>query len=120
MPSPTKILVVAITSIRSFELFDTGGAFCRQGGGPSRSVSLSVFAIHQVAIRQSPIHMSAAVTVVLLAFVCAQPLLRRRSVERAGPMRERSSRQPAEWKRPPPPLGRVWVGVVAIPRRNIR
>ena len=47
MLGPTTVFVVTITCIRSFQVFDTVEAFYPQGGGPSKSVYVMMFAIYE-------------------------------------------------------------------------
>lgn len=82
MLGPTTVFVVTITCIRSFQVFDTVEAFYPQGGGPSKSVYVMMFAIYEKAIQQNLMGVGAAVTVVFLGFVLLLTLLQRRLVER--------------------------------------
>jgi multiple sugar transport system permease protein len=68
--------------IRSFQVFDTVEAFYPQGGGPSKSVYVMMFAIYEKAIQQNLMGIGAAITVVFLGFVMMLTLLQRWLVER--------------------------------------
>lgn len=82
MLGPTTVFVVTITCIRSFQVFDTVEAFYPQGGGPSKSVYVMMFAIYEKAIQQNLMGIGAAITVVFLVFVMFLTLLQRWLVER--------------------------------------
>lgn len=79
---PTTVFVVTISIIRSFQVFDTVEAFYPQGGGPSKSVYVMMFAIYEKAIQQNLMGIGAAITVVFLGFVMGLTLLQRRLIER--------------------------------------
>lgn len=82
MLGPTTVFVVTITCIRSFQVFDTVEAFYPQGGGPSKSVYVMMFAIYEKAIQQNLMGIGAAITVVFLGFVMFLTLVQRWLVER--------------------------------------
>ena len=67
MLGPTHVFVVTITSIRSFQVFDTVEALTR--GGPSKSTYVMVYAIFEKGVKQNLIGMGSAITVVFLTFV---------------------------------------------------
>jgi multiple sugar transport system permease protein len=67
MLGPTHVFVVTITSIRSFQVFDTVEALTR--GGPSKSTYVMVYAMFEKGIRQNLIGVASALTMVFLAFV---------------------------------------------------
>ena len=67
MLGPTHVFVVTITSIRSFQAFDTVEALTR--GGPSKSTYLMVYAMYEKGVKQNLIGMGSAITIVFLAFV---------------------------------------------------
>ena len=67
MLGPTHVFVVTITSIRSFQVFDTVEALTR--GGPSKSTYMMVYAMFEKGVKQNLIGMGSAITVVFLAFV---------------------------------------------------
>lgn len=69
MLGPTHVFVVTITSIRSFQVFDTVEALTR--GGPSKSTYMMVYAMFEKGIKQNLLGMGSAITVVFLAFVLA-------------------------------------------------
>jgi multiple sugar transport system permease protein len=82
MLGPTTVFVVTISLIRSFQVFDTVEAFYPQGGGPSKSVYVMMFAIYEKAVQQNLMGIGAAITIVFLAFVMILTLIQRRLVER--------------------------------------
>lgn len=82
MLGPTTVFVITISLIRSFQVFDTVEAFYPQGGGPSKSVYVMMFAIYEKAIQQNLMGIGAAITVVFLGFVMVLTLLQRWLVER--------------------------------------
>lgn len=82
MLGPTTVFVVTISCIRSFQVFDTVEAFYPQGGGPSKSVYVMMFAIYEKAIQQNLMGIGAAITIVFLAFVMMLTLVQRWLVER--------------------------------------
>jgi len=82
MLGPTTVFVVTISFIRSFQVFDMVEAFYPQGGGPSKSVFVMMFAIYEKGIQQNLMGIGAAITVVFLCFVMVLTLLQRWLVER--------------------------------------
>jgi len=82
MLGPTTVFVVTISCIRSFQVFDTVEAFYPQGGGPSKSVYVMMFAIYEKAIQQNLMGIGAAITIIFLAFVMMLTLVQRWLVER--------------------------------------
>lgn len=80
MLGPTTVFVVTITSIRSFQVFDTVEALTL--GGPSKSTYVMMYAIYEKAIQQNLIGVGAAITVVFLGFVLTITLIQRHLVER--------------------------------------
>ncbi|MEM1427924.1 MAG: sugar ABC transporter permease [Pseudomonadota bacterium] len=82
MLGPTTVFVVTISFIRSFQVFDMVEAFYPQGGGPSKSVYVMMFAIYEKGIQQNLMGIGAAITVIFLAFVMGLTLIQRWLVER--------------------------------------
>ncbi|MEM9797110.1 MAG: sugar ABC transporter permease [Pseudomonadota bacterium] len=82
MLGPTTVFVVTISIIRSFQVFDTVEAFYPQGGGPSKSVYVMMFALYEKGVQQNLIGIGSAITVVFLGFVMVVTLVQRRLVER--------------------------------------
>lgn len=80
MLGPTTVFVVTITTIRSFQVFDTVEAITL--GGPSKSTFVMMYAIYEKAIQQNLIGMGSAITVVFLTFVLLLTLGQRYLVER--------------------------------------
>ena len=72
MLGPSHVFVVTITSIRSFQVFDTVEALTR--GGPSKSTYLMVYAMFDKGIRQNLVGMGSAITIIFLCFVLALTL----------------------------------------------
>ncbi len=77
---PTTVFVVTITTIRSFQVFDTVEALTQ--GGPSKSTYVMMYAIYEKAIKQNLIGIGAAITVVFLLFVFVLTVVQRWLVER--------------------------------------
>ncbi len=73
MLGPTHVFVVTITSIRSFQVFDTVEALTE--GGPSKSTFVMVYAMFEKGIKQNLVGIGSAITVVFLAFVLALTLI---------------------------------------------
>lgn len=82
MLGPTTVFVVTISFIRSFQVFDTVEALYPQGGGPSKSVYVMMFAIYEKAIQQNLMGIGAAITMVFLLFVLLLTLTQRWLVDR--------------------------------------
>ncbi|MEW7010010.1 carbohydrate ABC transporter permease [Lentilitoribacter sp. EG35] len=82
MLGPTTVFVVTISFIRSFQVFDMVEAFYPQGGGPSKSVYVMMFAIYEKGIQQNLMGVGAAITVVFLLFVMLLTIFQRWLVER--------------------------------------
>lgn len=80
MLGPTTVFVVTITTIRSFQVFDTVEALT--SGGPAKTTYVMMYAIFEKAIRQNLIGAGAAITVVFLMFVMLLTLAQRWFVER--------------------------------------
>jgi len=80
MLGPTTVFVVTITTIRSFQVFDTVEAITL--GGPSKSTFVMMYAIYEKAIQHNLMGMGSAITVVFLAFVLLLTLGQRYLVER--------------------------------------
>jgi len=80
MLGPTTVFVVTITTIRSFQVFDTVEALT--AGGPSKTTYVMMYAIFEKAIRQNLIGAGAAITVVFLLFVMLLTIAQRWFVER--------------------------------------
>lgn len=72
MLGPTHVFVVTITSIRSFQVFDTVEALTR--GGPSKSTYMMVYAMYEKGVRQNLVGIGSAITMVFLVFVLALTL----------------------------------------------
>lgn len=77
---PTTVFVVTITSIRSFQVFDTVEALTL--GGPSKSTYVMMYAIYEKAIQQNLMGIGAAITIVFLGFVLVITFIQRHLVER--------------------------------------
>ncbi len=73
MLGPTHVFVVTITSIRSFQVFDTVEALTR--GGPSKSTYMMVYAMYEKGVRHNLLGVGSAITVVFLVFVLALTLI---------------------------------------------
>ena len=80
MLGPTTVFVVTITTIRSFQVFDTVEAITL--GGPSKTTFVMMYAIYERAIQHNLIGMGSAITIVFLAFVLILTFAQRHLVER--------------------------------------
>jgi multiple sugar transport system permease protein len=80
MLGPTTVFVVTITTIRSFQVFDTVEALT--DGGPSRATYVMMYALYEKGIRENLIGLGAAITIVFLVFVLLLTLLQHRLVDR--------------------------------------
>lgn len=73
MLGPTHVFVVTITSIRSFQVFDTVEALTR--GGPSKSTYVMIYAMFEKGVKQNLLGIGSAITVVFLVFVLLLTLI---------------------------------------------
>ena len=80
MLGPTNVFVVTITSIRSFQVFDTVEALTQ--GGPSKTTFVMMFAIYEKAIKENQIGLGAAITIVFLCLVLVMTMVQRQFVEK--------------------------------------
>jgi len=80
MLGPTTVFVVTITTIRSFQVFDTVEAITL--GGPAKSSYVMMYAIYEKAIQQNLMGMGSAITVVFMCFVLILTMVQRYLVER--------------------------------------
>jgi len=80
MLGPTTVFVVTITTIRSFQVFDTVEAITQ--GGPSKSTYVMMYAIFEKGVKQNLIGMGSAITVAFMAFVLILTFVQRHLVER--------------------------------------
>lgn len=80
MLGPTTVFVVTITSIRSFQVFDTVEALTK--GGPSKSTYVMMYALYEKAVKQNLMGIGAAITIIFLVFVLFITLIQRHLVER--------------------------------------
>jgi multiple sugar transport system permease protein len=67
MLGPTHVFVITISSIRSFQVFDTVEALTE--GGPSKSTYVMIYAMFEKGVRQNLLGMGSAITIVFLIFV---------------------------------------------------
>ncbi|AML51817.1 carbohydrate ABC transporter permease [Falsihalocynthiibacter arcticus] len=79
---PTTVFVVTITCIRAFQVFDTVEALFPQGGGPSKSAYMMMYAIYEKGIKQNLIGIGSAITMLFLIFVMIITIIQRRLTER--------------------------------------
>ena len=79
MLGPTTVFVITITTIRSFQVFDTVEAITN--GGPVKSTYVMMYAIYEKAIKHNMVGMGSAVVVVFLAFVLVLTFTQRYLVE---------------------------------------
>lgn len=80
MLGPTTVFVLTITTIRSFQVFDTVEALTR--GGPSKSTYVMMYAIFEKGVQQNLIGVGSAITVVFVGFVMLLTMGQRWYVER--------------------------------------
>ncbi len=80
MLGPTSVFVVTITTIRSFQVFDTVEALTQ--GGPVKSTYVMMYAIYEKAIKQNLMGMGSVITIVFLAFVLVLTLVQRHLIDR--------------------------------------
>ena len=80
MLGPTTVFVVTISTIRSFQVFDTVEAIT--GGGPSKTTYVMMFAIYEKAVQHNLIGVGAAITMLFLVFVMLLTLIQRTLIER--------------------------------------
>ncbi len=80
MLGPTTVFVVTISTIRSFQVFDTVEAITL--GGPAKSSYVMMYAIYEKAIQQNLMGMGSAITVVFLIFVLILTMVQRYLVEK--------------------------------------
>ncbi|MGR3378308.1 carbohydrate ABC transporter permease [Salipiger abyssi] len=80
MLGPTTVFVITISTIRSFQVFDTVEALTH--GGPAKSTYVMIYAIYEKGIAQNLVGMGAAITVLFLGFVMLISVAQRRFVER--------------------------------------
>ncbi|GGA28109.1 MAG: sugar ABC transporter permease [Rhodobacteraceae bacterium] len=80
MLGPTTVFVVTISTIRSFQVFDTVEALTH--GGPAKSTYVMIYAIYEKGIAQNLVGVGAAITILFLGFVMLISVAQRRFVER--------------------------------------
>lgn len=68
---PTTVFVVAITAIRSFQVFDVVHGFYDQGAGPSRTAYVILVAMYEKGVKENLVGIGAAIAVLYLIFVLA-------------------------------------------------
>ena len=73
MLGPTHVFVITISSIRSFQVFDTVEALTE--GGPSKSTYVMVYAMFEKGVRQNLLGVGSAITIVFLVFVLILTLI---------------------------------------------
>ena len=80
MLGPTTVFVVTITTIRSFQVFDTVEALTE--GGPVRTTYVMMYAIFEKGIKENLVGIGAAITILFLCFVFVLTFLQQRMVEK--------------------------------------
>ena len=73
MLGPTHVFVITISSIRSFQVFDTVEALTQ--GGPSKSTYVMVYAMFEKGVKQNLLGIGSAITIVFLIFVLILTLI---------------------------------------------
>ena len=71
MLTPAGVFVVSITTIRSFQVFDTIASLT--GGGPNKATNVLLFEMYQQGFSFLRSAYAAAITCVFLAFVLVKP-----------------------------------------------
>ena len=72
MLGPTHVFVVTITSIRSFQVFDTVEALTR--GGPSKSTYMMVYAMFEKGVKQNLVGIGSSLTIIFFLLIIVQLL----------------------------------------------
>lgn len=80
MLGPTTVFVVTISTIRSFQVFDTVEAITH--GGPVKSTYVMMYAIYEKAVKHNMVGMGSAIVIVFLFFVLVLTFSQRYLVER--------------------------------------
>jgi multiple sugar transport system permease protein len=80
MLGPTTLFVITITTIRSFQVFDTIEVLTK--GGPSKSTYVMMYAIFEKGIQQNLTAIAAAITVIFIAFVILLTFFQRYVIEK--------------------------------------
>ena len=80
MLGPTTLFVVTITTIRTFQVFDTIEILTK--GGPSKTTYVMMYAIFEKAIQQSLTSIGAAITVVFIGFILILTFFQRYIIEK--------------------------------------
>ncbi len=80
MLGPTTVFVTTISTIRSFQVFDTVEAITH--GGPVKSTFVMMYAIYEKAVKHNMVGMGCAIVVVFLIFVLILTYTQRHLVER--------------------------------------
>ena len=80
MLGPTTLFVVTITTIRTFQVFDTIEILTK--GGPSKTTYVMMYAIFEKAIQQNLTSIGAAITVVFIGFILILTFFQRYIIEK--------------------------------------
>ena len=80
MLGPTTLFVVTITTIRSFQVFDTIEILTK--GGPAKTTYVMMYAIFEKAIQQNITSIGAAITVVFIIFIILLTFFQRYVIEK--------------------------------------
>ena len=80
MLGPTTLFVVTITTIRTFQVFDTIEILTK--GGPSKTTYVMMYAIFEKAIQQNLTSIGAAITVVFIGFILLLTFFQRYVIEK--------------------------------------
>ena len=80
MLGPTTLFVVTITTIRTFQVFDTIEILTK--GGPSKTTYVMMYAIFEKAIQQNLTSIGAAITVVFIGFILVLTFFQRYVIEK--------------------------------------
>ena len=80
MLGPTTLFVVTITTIRTFQVFDTIEILTK--GGPSKTTYVMMYAIFEKAIQQNLTSIGAAITVGFIGFILLLTFFQRYIIEK--------------------------------------
>ena len=80
MLGPTTLFVVTITTISTFQVFDTIEILTK--GGPSKTTYVMMYAIFEKAIQQNLTSIGAAITVVFIGFILVLTFFQRYVIEK--------------------------------------
>jgi multiple sugar transport system permease protein len=80
MLGPVTLFVVVITSIRSFQVFDTVHVLTQ--GGPNKATEVLIYSIYSEGFQFFRSSYAAAITVIFLVFILILTIVKTRFIER--------------------------------------